>query len=288
MVSGKAYKLEQSPLYRCPSVHKLASLLPASLKALEEMANKAETLYRDIEKKKKDGSPRYVADPNPALKAVQARLKNLLSRIEMPDFVYSPRKGRSYVDNAKRHVGQKHFRLLDIEDFFPSCTQKRVYWFFQTMLQCPPNVAALLAKLACRGGALPQGSPSSPILAYWAYCDAWNEIGCLSKKQGYEFSLYADDLTFSGLIVHEKDIWEIKKALVSRGLKIKASKERSIINKGAPITGCVILGDDVRLPNRQYEKMAKLRYQLSRNEGNTTKARKSLKGCEHQAHQVLS
>ena len=287
MPDDSTYPLHRSPLFRCPSPHRLAKLLPASLTALEGMAEKADSMYRDFEIEKKDGSRRPVADAHEPLKIVQTRLKDLLGRIETPDFVLAPKKGKSYVDNARRHIGQKHFRLLDIEDFFPSCTQKRVFWFFNKVLECPSDVAALLAKLTCRNGALPQGSPCSPILAYWAYSDAWNEIGALAKKRGYVFTLYADDLTFSGLVIREVDIWHVKRALVSRGLLIKASKERSVFGKAAPITGCVVEGDEILLPNRQHRKMSALRHQVQRGEGNTTKARRSLKGCQHQAVQVL-
>ena len=53
----------------------------------------------------KSAKPRLIEPPSEELKTVQKRLKSLLSKIVVPDNVFSGVKGRSYADNAKMHIG---------------------------------------------------------------------------------------------------------------------------------------------------------------------------------------
>ena len=107
--------------------------------------------------------------PDHRLKALQARIADLLSRITPPDWLFSPVKGRSYVDNAAYHKGAKAFWLLDIENFFPGCSGNNVANFFASKLECSPDVTAILVHITTNRDmdtnriGLPQGSPCSPI-----------------------------------------------------------------------------------------------------------------------------
>lgn len=265
------YGLKDSPLYRLESRAKLARLLRVSTETLATIAGRNDLYVRRWKHKKldvwlKESPPAEASDqyrpidiPDPTLKAMQSRIADLLSRIEPPDFLFSPVKGRSYVENAARHAGAMAFWMLDVADYFPSCTANNVARFFGRDLQCSADVIAILIQLVTLGGCLPQGSPCSPLLAYYSYRHMWLGIAQLVKAHGCTLSLYADDMTISGPIVRKALIWEIKQMVHSNGLRLKASKEVSLIDAPADITGVIVKDGKTHLPNRQLKRIAELK-----------------------------
>lgn len=255
------YEERDSPFFRLKSRKKLASLLFTSKTNLEMLARE-ENLYIQFPIKKKDGGVREISAPRSDLKAVQKRIAVLLQRITPPEYLFAPVSGRSYVDNAAVHLGAESVRLLDIEDFYPSCTGNKVIWFFHKRMQCSPDVSAIIKGIVTRAGSLPQGSPCSPILAYLCYVDMWAEIAQIVKNARCTFSVYADDLTISGKTVPGAAIWEIKKALKRHGHYYSVHKERSKHLKPAEVTGVILCRDGLRAPNRQHQKLHDVRRQL--------------------------
>lgn len=174
------YQLKDSPLYRLRSRKKLTDLLRVSAHTLEEMSHRDDLYVRRWKHKKlKDDEKgawlkhpptpelaqnyRPIDIPDPRLKVMQGRVSDLLGRIKAPDFLFSPVRGRSYVENAAHHKDAKAFWLLDVANYFPSCSANNVARFFHRELECSPDVTAILVHLATWGGSLPQGSPCSQI-----------------------------------------------------------------------------------------------------------------------------
>jgi hypothetical protein len=291
MSTRKNYHAERdSCFFRLRSRAKLSRLLFCSQTKLENVSSKSGSLYFSFQQPKKSGGFRTISAPRDDLKAIQTRIADLLQRIIPPDFLFAPVSGRSYVDNAARHLGARSVRLLDIEDFFPSCTANRVIWFFMTRMECSPDVAAILRGIVTLNDCLPQGSPCSPILAYLCYVDMWERIDHLVQQTRCKLSVYADDLTISGRVVPESMIWEIKKALRRHGHRYNLKKERSRIDRPTEITGVVLIRERLLLPNRQHKKMYEVREAIK--ETNVTEVRdkleKQLKGRQAQAMQVRS
>ena len=280
-----------SPFFRLKSRAKLASLLFINKAKLQMLAGEQD-LYFQFEKPKPSGGVREISAPRDDLKAVQARIARLLQRIAPPDYLFAPVPGRSYVDNAATHLGADSVRLLDIEDFFPSCTANKVIWFFHKRMQCSPDVAAIIRGIVTRKDSLPQGSPCSPILAYLCYVDMWEDISCIVENAGCTLSVYADDLTISGKTVPEAAIWEIKKVLRRHGHRCKAGKERSKHRRPAEITGVIVRPEDDRLhvPNRQHKKLRDVRRELGRMSSGKDKAalKAKVRGREAQMNQITS
>lgn len=271
----KTHSLRDSPFFRMRSRQKLAALLYVSEDILAELAANKDLYQRLWKHKKKDKGPeawlrqsprpemaeiyRPIDIPDPRLKSIQSRIGDLLGRITPPDWLFSPVKGRSYVDNAARHTGAKAFWLLDIADYFGSCTANNVAHFFHKKLECSPDVTAVLVHLICHNGSLPQGSPCSPILAYFSNLNMWLEIEEKVDRAGILHSIYADDLTFSGAMIPKSLIWDVKMSVHKHGLRLKAEKEVSIVNGPADITGVIVKDDKTKLPNRQMKKLFELR-----------------------------
>lgn len=282
------HHLNQSCFFKLRNTRKLADLVFIGVRTLESFAN-TENAYRCWDEPKKSGGVRHIEAPPENLKVVQKRVASLLQRIEPPRYLMAPARRRSYVHNAAAHCGSKAFRLLDIEDYFPSCSDKKVYWFFHKRMECAPDIAAILTKLATFNGHLPQGSPCSPILAYFAYLEMWEEIDAIVSSSGCRLSIYADDITISGETVYECSIWNVKQALHRHGHRYSRHKERSIVSKPADITGVIVSGEELLLPNRQYKKMKEVRRQ--RGAAPPGKLRESLdrkmRGQLAQANQIL-
>lgn len=259
----RRYALRDSPFFRLRSKAKLATLLRISLKKLKRLSE-LDGGYIKFQKPKKKGGMRDISAPIPPLKSAQARIADMLCRIAPPDYLFAPVEGRSYVDNAARHIGARSIRLLDIEDFFPSCTINKVIWFFRTRMECSSDVAVILARIVTEQGVLPQGSPCSPILAFFAYVDMWEEIDARVRWDDCTLSVYADDLTVSGKTVPEAVIWDIKRLLRKHGHRYAVHKERARRDRPAEITGVILTRDGVTPPNRQRKKLSSVRSSLRR------------------------
>jgi hypothetical protein len=256
----KYHGLKDSPFYRLRTKDNLATLLFSSRGALERLCSSADN-YREFQKIKKSGGSRTIAAPTPALKRVQKRIADLLQRLAPPDFLFAPVSGRSYVGNAAHHLGSKAQRLLDLEDFFPSCTGNKVIWFFTQVMGCSPDVAVMIKKLTTRNEALPQGSPCSPVLAYLCYSDMWSEVDSAVQAGDCKLSVYADDVTISGAVIPEQTAWLVKRAFKKHGHTHSPEKERSRFGKPCQITGVVLTTDGLKLPNRQHLKLTELRHE---------------------------
>lgn len=269
--SATPYTLRDSPFFRLRTRAKLAALLQISEAAIADISSRADLYERRWKHKKEEKwlrdkpaaeiSQHYrpIDIPDGGLKAIQSRIAKLLGRITPPDWLFSPVKGRSYVDNAACHKGARAFWLLDIADYFPSCTANNVAHFFGSKLECSLDVTAILVHLTTWQQCLPQGSPCSPILAYFSNLNMWNEVAELVFQAGLSHSVYADDITISGRIVRKEVIWEIKQAIYKHGMKIKAEKELSLIDGPADITGVIVVDDQTKLPNRQLKRLFELR-----------------------------
>lgn len=255
------YKLRDSPFFRLRSKAKLAQLLHISLPALKRICE-LDDAYIRFQKPKKSGGNRDISAPIPPLKAIQSRIADLFSRVAPPDYLFSPVQGRSYVDNAAGHQGANSVRLLDIDNFFPSCSSNKVVWFFRSRMECSSDVAHMLSRIVTLDGALPQGSPCSPILAYFCYIDMWEEIEELVSKEGCKLSVYVDDLTISGDSIPEKMIWELKKTLRRHGHSHSHAKERSKYRRPVEITGVIVSRNGITVPNRQRQKISQIRREL--------------------------
>jgi len=267
------HKLEDSALFNVRTRKKLADVLlcsPTHLKSVDAI----EARYKKRWKPKDSDTAPWLTQPPIAeqagdyrpidipvdpLKKLQTRIASLLSRIEPPAFLYSPVKGVSYVDNAKRHVNNSAFWLLDIADYFPSCTADRVAWFFSTVMKCAPDVTAVLVSLVTDNGRLPQGSPCSPILAYFSNRKMWDDVAEAVANAGCTLSVYADDITLSGTNVPGALVWQVKQIIVKNGFKLKREKEVSLVGSPADITGVIVRNGMLKLPNRQLKKLAEIK-----------------------------
>ena len=252
------YPLHQCGLYTARSKARLSVRLNRSVGFLLARANNP-ALYRTWNERKSNGGTRLIEAPREDLKAVQKRIAELLQRVLPPEYLYSPVKGKSYVENAMAHRGSTEVRLLDVADYFGHCTAAAVYRFFYDDLQCAPDVAWILTGLTTRNGHLPQGSPCSPILSFYSCRPMWEKVASIVRSAGCTLTVYVDDITISGQSVPEGVVWQVKQILHSYGHRHARKKERRHQNRAAEITGIMVAKDKVAVPHRHYKKMQQAR-----------------------------
>ena len=199
-MTNRGYEIDQSPLYMLSNKRKLAALLQIESTSLSQAKDWINYTVSEIEKS--SGGFRTIYNPCDELKQVQRRIKILLSRISIPNWVFSGRKGVCHVDNGKFHEHSVYFIQSDLHAFYDSCSRECVYRLFKDRFKCSSDVSAILSDLttltlADGSTVIPTGSPCAQLVAYFAYQDMFDELHDLACNHGCKFSLYVDDLTFS-------------------------------------------------------------------------------------------
>lgn len=166
--------------------------------------------YHHFSIPKKSGGQRHISAPSRGLSHILYYVNIMLKAVYQPsDYAMGFVEGRSVVDNASRHIGQNYVFNTDLENFFPSIAQPRVWKRFQLVpFNFNQNIASILAGLCCvrekqEDGKftyiLPQGAPTSPLITN-AICDKLDRrLSGLARRFGLHYSRYADDITFSSM-----------------------------------------------------------------------------------------
>ena len=176
----------------------------------------AKTLhYRPFTIPKKSGGERHIWAPRPRLKKIQRWiLHNIAERLPVHGASHGFIKGRGISTNAELHIQSQAVVSMDLADFFPTFSFRRVKGIFRAAgyLEGISTLLALLCTEAPRqeknidgqnyyiatgSRCLPQGSPASPALTNAACMRLDRRLTGLAEKFGWRYSRYADDLTFS-------------------------------------------------------------------------------------------
>jgi RNA-directed DNA polymerase len=153
--------------------------------------------YRPLQIRKRDGAPRAIYAPSPALKTLQrALLRSYLEGLDAHPAALGFRKGRSIIDHARAHQGQALVLTADIEDFFTHITAGRVDDFYIAQ-GWDEAAAAILTQLCTLRGAAPQGAPTSPALSNLVNVPLDEALAALAGRTGGRYTRYGDDLAFS-------------------------------------------------------------------------------------------
>lgn len=255
----RAYPLQKSPFYNLRNKSKLAKLLKIDRQDLSSL--RGDGLYNTF-LKNEGGKLRDIQQPIGVRDRVHAQIQRLISRIETPEYLFSGKKGLSSLDNAKCHLRNHYFLCTDIENFFPSCKREFVFRFFRYQMKMSEDTAWLMADVICFGNHIPTGSHLSDRLAYWAYSKTFEQICEFAHQRGLDFSLYVDDMTFSGAAPIPRDIHlSISYYLKRVGLKLKTRKTKYYSKKQfKTVTGAVISPiNELLIPNKHRKTLKKLK-----------------------------
>lgn len=241
-LAAYAQRLQNSGIPFVFNLRHLGHLLGISPERLLVLSTSADKRYSVYRIPKRDGSLRTIEAPQAELKTVQrAILDKLLHAIPLNPHAEGFRRNRSIVSNSARHVGQKVVIKVDLKDFFPSITADRVMGLFLA-LGFPRQVASLLARLTTCNGRLATGAPTSPVISNLVCRRLDRRIASLGLKSQFEYSRYADDLTFSSQNPALTQMLPFLQQLISEeGFTVKGSKTRILRCGGQQkVTGIVV------------------------------------------------
>jgi len=175
----------------------LLTYLGVSAEELKKIWWYRRRMYHRFEIAKGNGKTRVINAPDARLKHLQRQIATLLTdiyRVRNPVHGFVP--GKSVKTNALSHLRKRFVLNIDLKDFFPSITEKRVSGVLAA-LGIDNRVASIVARLCCNGGHLPQGAPTSPVLSNMICFRLDKELMTFAKGVRSIYTRYADDITFS-------------------------------------------------------------------------------------------
>jgi len=209
---------------------------------IEALSKRDRENYFKFSIPKRSGGTRWILAPRRSLKDLQRSVAATLGEFH----VHRPTAhgfvtGRSIVSNAAPHVDRRWVFNLDLQDFFPSISQRRVVGVIRSALtkaRLDASAAPVIARLCCYEGYLPIGAPSSPLISNMVAKHLDNALEDLAAKYGCEYTRYADDITFSSngpvfpsaIAVEVENSWavgeELESAVATNGFRINTNKVR--------------------------------------------------------------
>ncbi|MBU9324754.1 reverse transcriptase family protein [Burkholderia gladioli] len=221
------------------TVAALSGALRVSEPVLRHAENNLDAHYTPYEIPKRDGRVRSIVIPSLHLKTIQKRInREIFSHVEYPSYLYGGVSGQDYVRNASAHQGAQVLIALDVKDFYPSISRKRVANIFQHFLHFGAEVSDLLAGLTTYQNKVPQGACTSSHLANLVLHDVEYSVAQYCHNAGFVYTRLLDDITISSRkpispAKITKIIEMISRMLKSKGLKIKRQKTK-ITSKSNP------------------------------------------------------
>jgi RNA-directed DNA polymerase len=225
--------------------------------------------------RKRSGGTRLIHAPKRRLKAIQRALnEQLVSKLPVSRFAHGFRNGLSVATNAAPHVGKLVVIKLDIAECFPTIHFGRVrglligygysYPVAQTLAvlmteppRQPVEINGQLFHVPVGPRVCIQGAPTSPSLCNAVLRSLDHRLAGLARKHGFDFTRYADDLTFSG-----QDLTKIKLIISiaariahEEGLPLNPAKTR-VLRSGQrqTVTG-VIVNDTLGLSRQERRRL---------------------------------
>ena len=223
--------------------------------------------YRRFLIPKRGGGERAIWAPLPTLKAAQHWiLRNIAEKLPVHGAAHGFLPGRSTLSNAAVHTGARIVLKMDVKDFFPTVTFRRVKGIFRkagyreqvaTLLallctEAPREVVELDRRtyyVALGPRCLPQGAPTSPALTNTLCLRLDRRISGLAKRLDWRYTRYADDLTFSLPDGHAGApkvgalMGLVRRIVESEGFRLHPDKTR--VHRGGgrqQVTGLVVNG----------------------------------------------
>lgn len=265
------------------SLNHLAKLSGAALPYLREIVKRRADPYQDIRLEKRGGRGlRPISAPEPVLLEVQrVVLARALDGVPLHSSAYAYRKNRSVVECASQHTGAQWLIKLDLHNFFGSINERQVYAAFRRRLYSPlvsfelarlctrldsrvaktgydfariqERYAAIPAYASAHLGVLPQGAPTSGVLANMSVSTMDKQISDRALENGLIYTRYSDDITLSTASQMSRAkaqaiVREVTTVVESNGHRIHNKKTR-IVPPGARhvVLGLLLAEDTVRL-----------------------------------------
>ena len=257
--------------------------------------------------KKQNGKLRILHEPKPVLKEVQSQLLKLIytnenretknrryprkvNKFILRDCAVAYRPGISVVRNANFHVANEVVMKLDIKDFFGSVKTDKLLPFWLNLLSTKSyylyqlgilarelseeeklveltKLSKKLVNVISLNGFLPQGSPTSGILAnhYLVRFDKFFLDYCI--RNGLNYSRYSDDITVSGAkdkLKPQAVLGTINRLIKLEQLQLNRTKTRVLRKNQRQIVTGVVVNEKKSVPKTLKRDLRQQMYYLKK------------------------
>ncbi len=197
------------------NISQLYSELNVSKRFLLDLTSNPQKFYKKIIRPKKkfgtyqegkNGSLRlrHLIPPVHSLKIIQSKIRDYLQQIELPDCMYGSVTGRNNAMNALQHTNNIFFLKIDLKNYFSNISNKQVHHALLEN-QFSWEVSRIITKLITYQCSLPQGTPTSPVIANLVFAKTATQLKEFIKNHGLTFTVFLDDIVFSS----KKDFKEL-------------------------------------------------------------------------------
>src|SRR6266852_5597418 len=210
---------------------------------------------RPFARKVQPDKKRLIDNPTGLLKLLQSRIEaRLLARLAIPEHLLGGVRGKTIKENAALHFGAPYIVTVDIKNFFPSITPMQIYSVWRHTLNCSPEIAEILTKLTTFRGRLPQGAPTSTLLANFTLGSVDAPIRAACEAHNVRYSSWVDDLVFSG--ESARDITPLViKVLLESGFKVRHRKIKVMRPGSKKTINNLVLGRLITVENRYLKRI---------------------------------
>ena len=191
------------------------------------IANKNQIILRKEIPKKDSDQKRLLQYPIGDYKLILKRLNKLLMyRSTFPQSVCGGIIDKNLFDMVESHCGQEAIYQIDLKDFFPNINTDRIYSFF-IKTGCLQDIAEILTELVSFEGKLPQGFPTSPLIANLITWKLDFDHDNICKANDLKRTRWIDDILISGRIYDlDKVIYKIDSSINKNGFVINKKKKK--------------------------------------------------------------
>jgi RNA-directed DNA polymerase len=120
--------------------------------------------------------------PTYNLARIQKKIHEFItSQSAFPDYMYGSIRGRNHIKNAFQHCNNAYFLKVDLKNFFPNINHRQVFGAL-VRFGLPHHLARIITPLTTVDGKIPQGAPTSCLLANLVLQNAARRLYDLLKK----------------------------------------------------------------------------------------------------------
>ncbi|MDD3489478.1 MAG: reverse transcriptase family protein [Paludibacter sp.] len=248
----------------------LCHILKADLNSLQDIIENIEEYYITWEKDKIDKTTnqaiiidnkkqtRPINSTKKELKLIQKRIfKFLNNNTTIPAYAFGGVSKKDNVINAKTHQGNKYIFTTDLKSFFPSISHSKVFNLYLE-LGCTPTISKILTQLTTYKYQLPQGVPTSTILANLIFKSTGDKIQNYCTENNIKFTTFVDDITLSSKIDFKDKLPEIIRIITEDGYRI-SHKKTFYKTKNPVITGVICQNNRLKLDNSFHKRLSKIK-----------------------------
>lgn len=248
----------------------LCYILKTNLDTLQYIIDNIEEYYVTWEKDKIDKitnkpividnkkQTRPINSTKKELKLIQKRIfKFLNNNTIIPAYAFGGVSKKDNVINAKTHQGNKFIFTTDLKSFFPSISHSKVFNLYLE-LGCTPTISKILTQLTTYKYQLPQGVPTSTILANLIFKSTGDKIQNYCAENNIKFTTFVDDITLSSKIDFKDKIPEIIRIITEDGYRI-SHKKTFYKTKNPVITGVICQNNRLKLDNSFHKRLSKIK-----------------------------